>query len=344
MSYKLGLLDQSPIFPETSAYYAFQQTINLVQKAEEWGYERFWVSEHHHMKQVAGSSPEILMSNLLARTKSIRIGSGGVMLQHYSPYKVAENFNVLSTLAPGRVDLGVGKAPGGFPLSTKALQFGTVNDGSDFEGRLALLKDIVEDSINPDHPLAGIEALPKPPEIPGVYLLGASASSAQVAGELGIHFVYARFINSENDELEKAAKVYRSKNPKGRFIVSVAVVAAPDQQEAEELASSHKLYKVQLQSGRSLTVQSLEQAQSFGREATEPYEIVERAADIIAGTPSHVNGVLEKLHEKHHIDEFILHTPILKEEERFRSFQLLSPNYSAKSAHRIEVRTEPVRG
>lgn len=344
MSYKLGILDQSPIFPETSAYDAFQQTINLVQKAEEWGYERFWVSEHHHMKQVAGSSPEILISNLLARTKTIRIGSGGVMLQHYSPYKVAENFNVLSTLAPGRVDLGVGKAPGGFPLSTKALQFGTVNDGSDFEGRLALLKDIIEDCIDPDHPLAGIEALPKPPEIPGVYLLGASANSAQVAGELGIHFVYARFINSEDSELEKAAKVYRSKNPKGRFIVSVAVVAAPNQQEAEELASGHKLYQVQLQSGRSLTVQSLEQAQSFGREATEPYEIEERTADIIAGTPSHVNGVLGKLHEKHQIDEFILHTPILKKEERFRSFKLLSPLYSAKSAHVNEVETESVTG
>lgn len=344
MSYKLGILDQSPIFPETSAYYAFQQTMNLVQKAEEWGYERFWVSEHHHMEQVAGSSPEILISNLLARTKSIRIGSGGVMLQHYSPYKVAENFNVLSTLAPGRVDLGIGKAPGGFPLSTKALQFGTGNDGSDFEGRLALLKDIVEDSIDPDHPLAGIEALPQPPEAPGFYLLGSSASSAKVAGELGIHFVYARFINSDDSELEKAAKVYRSNYPLGHFIVSVAVIAAPDQQEAEELASSHKLYKVQLQSGRSLTVQSLKQAQSFAKEATEPYEIEERTTDIIAGTPAHVNEVLRKLHEKHQINEFILHTPILKEAERFRSFQLLSPLYSAKSVHVHEKETESVQG
>ena len=342
MSFKLGILDQSPIFPDTSAYYAFQQTMNLVQKAEEWGYERFWVSEHHHMEQVAGSSPEILISNLLARTKTIRIGSGGVMLQHYSPYKVAENFNVLSTLAPGRVDLGVGKAPGGFPLSTKALQFGTGNDGSDFEERLALLKDIVDDSIHPDHPLAGIEALPKPPEAPAFYLLGASASSAQVAGELGIHFVYARFINSDDNELEKAAKVYRSKYPEGQFIVSVAVVAAPDQQEAEALASSHKLYTVQLQSGRSLTVQSLKQAESFAKEATAPYKIEERTTDIIAGTPTYVNEVLEKLHEQYGVDEFILHTPILKEAERFRSFQLLSPLYSEKFGEVKERETESV--
>ena len=342
MSYKLSILDQSPIFPETSAYYAFQQTIKLVQKAEEWGYRRFWVSEHHHMEQVAGSSPEILISNLLARTKSIRIGSGGVMLQHYSPYKVAENFNVLSTLAPGRVDLGVGKAPGGFPLSTKALQFGTRNDGSDFEERLALLKDIVEDSIHPNHPLAGIEALPKPPEAPAFYLLGTSAGSAEVAGKLGIHFVYARFINSDDKELEKAAKVYRSYFPKGQFIVSVAVVAAPTQQEAEELASSHKLYKVQLQSGQSLTVQSLKQAESFAKEATEPYEIEVQTTDIIAGTAIYVHEVLKSLHEQYDIDEYILHTPILKEAERFRSFQLLSPLYLAKSVGVNEKEIESV--
>ncbi len=103
------------------------------------------------MEQVAGSSPEVLISHLLARTNTIRVGSGGVMLQHYSPYKVAENFHVLSTLAPGRVDLGVGKAPGGFPLSTKALQFGTVNDGKVFEERLAFLQRLVENSVDHVH-------------------------------------------------------------------------------------------------------------------------------------------------------------------------------------------------
>lgn len=141
MSYQLGLLDQSPIPEGASAFDALQQTVRLAQKAEEWGYSRFWVSEHHNTEQLAGSSPEVLISYLLARTNSIRIGSGGVMLQHYSPFKVAENFHVLSSLAPGRVDLGVGKAPGGLPLSTKALQFGTMNDGKDFKERFVFLKN-----------------------------------------------------------------------------------------------------------------------------------------------------------------------------------------------------------
>ena len=160
MAYKLGILDQSPVFPGTSAAYALQQTIHLAQKAEEWGYNRFWVSEHHDTEQVAGSSPEILISHLLAKTNSIRVGSGGVMLQHYSPYKVVENFHLLSSLAPGRVDLGIGKAPGGLPLSTKALQFGSGSSQITFEERIVLLNNILTNELEDGHPLSGVQATP----------------------------------------------------------------------------------------------------------------------------------------------------------------------------------------
>ncbi|MFE4812125.1 LLM class flavin-dependent oxidoreductase [Peribacillus simplex] len=325
MSYKLGILDQSPIFPGASAFDALQQTINLARHAEEWGYTRFWVSEHHHAEQLAGSSPEVLISYLLAQTKSIRVGSGGVMLQHYSPYKVAENFHVLSNLSPGRVDLGIGKAPGGLPLSTKALQFGTVNDGKDFEERLSFLKKIIENSVNETHPLAGIQATPLPSEKPEMFLLGASTDSARLAAELGIDYVFARFINSNETVLEDASHIYQSINPSGSFKVSVSVIAAPTQQEAEQLTGDQKIVKVHLQSGRSVTVQTLEQAELFGKQSGESYEIEEQDSNIIAGTPSYVKEVLTNLHEKYGVDEFILHSPILKEAERFRSFQLLSP-------------------
>src|SRR3954452_25486590 len=156
MSYQLSILDQSPITTGTTASDALQKTVQLAQKAEEWGYSRFWVSEYPHTELLAGSSPEVLISYVLARTNSIRVGSGGVMLQHYSPYKVAENFHVLSNLAPGRVDLGTAQAPGGLPLSTKALQYGTMNDGKDFEERLSFLKKLIEDSVDEEHPLSGI--------------------------------------------------------------------------------------------------------------------------------------------------------------------------------------------
>ncbi|MEH7012800.1 LLM class flavin-dependent oxidoreductase [Neobacillus niacini] len=339
MSYKLSILDQSPIFPGSTAFNALQKTVLLAQKAEEWGYSRFWVSEHHHTDQLAGSSPEVLISYLLARTNKIIVGSGGVMLQHYSPYKVAENFHVLSTLAPGRVDLGIGKAPGGLPLSTKALQYGTVNDGKDFSERLSFLNGLIENSVDEKHPLTGIQATPIPQKKPEIFLLGASVKSAELAANVGISFVFAKFINSDDSVLEQAAKVYREGFPNGRFIISLAVIAAPTQSDAEQLAGDRKIVKVHLQSGRSVTLQSLEQAEVFGKQAGEPFEIIEQKADIVAGTPNYVNEVLKKLHRNYQVDEFILHTPIEKEAERFQSFQLLSPRYTNGNME-IEIRED----
>ncbi len=328
MSYQLSILDQSPITTGTTASDALQKTVQLAQKAEEWGYSRFWVSEHHHTELLAGSSPEVLISYVLARTSSIRVGSGGVMLQHYSPYKVAENFHVLSNLAPGRVDLGIGKAPGGLPLSTKALQYGTVNDGKGFEEKLSFLHKLIENSVDGDHPLAGIQATPIPQEKPEIFLLGASAQSAQLAAKLGISFVFAKFINSDVKVLEKAANVYHECFPIGRFIISMAVVTATSKLEAEQLIADRKIVKVHLQSGRTVTVQTIEQAEVFANQAGESYEITEQAADITAGTPNHVKEVLDNLHKTYQVDEFILHTPVENEEERFRSFRLLSPAYN----------------
>jgi luciferase family oxidoreductase group 1 len=326
MSYELGILDQSPIFPESTASDALQQTVKLAKKAEEWGYSRFWVSEHHHTEQLAGASPEVLVSYLLAQTKSINIGSGGVLLQHYSPYKVAENFNVLANLAPGRVDLGIGKAPGGLPLSTRALQYGTVNDGKDFEERFSFLKKLIENSVDDTHPLYGIQATPLPQVKPQTFLLGASVSSAKLAAEQATTFVYGLFFNSNRNELEAAAREYHSTYPEGRFIVGIAVVASPSQQEAESLASEYsKIVKVHLQSGRTVKVLTREQAELFGKQAGEPYEIEEQESEIVAGTPAYIKEVLDDLHKKYDIDEFILHTPVQKEEERYRSFKLLSP-------------------
>ncbi len=124
MSYRISILDKSPLAAGETAAQALARTLTLAQHAEAWGYHRFWVAEHHNTDQLASPSPELVIAWLLGHTRRIRLGSGGVMLQHYSPYKVAENFNLLAALAPGRIDLGVGKAPGGLPLSTRALQQG----------------------------------------------------------------------------------------------------------------------------------------------------------------------------------------------------------------------------
>ncbi|MFE3573257.1 LLM class flavin-dependent oxidoreductase [Lysinibacillus sp. NPDC059133] len=327
MSYSLGILDQSPIIEDASNERTLQKTVALAQKAEQLGYSRFWVSEHHNTDSLAGSSPEVLVSYLLAKTKSINIGSGGVMLQHYSPYKVAENFHVLASLEPGRVDLGIGKAPGGLPLSTKALQYGTLNQGEDFEERLTFLQQLIEQTVPAEHELYGVQATPIPKVKPALFLLGASPQSAALAGTLGIAFVFARFINSDNDVLAQAATAYRKHYPKGHFAVSIAALAAPTKEEAKELIGDQKITKVHLASGKSLTLQSVELAEKFGQESGEAFTVKQYDADILYGTPEDIKTILDDYHERYQIDEFILHTPVLKESERERSFELLSPVY-----------------
>ncbi|WP_068673565.1 LLM class flavin-dependent oxidoreductase [Oceanobacillus sp. Castelsardo] len=323
MDYKLGILDQSPIFPGKSAVDALQSSINLAQHAEKWGYHRFWVSEHHQSDDVAGVSPEVLISHLLAKTSSIKLGSGGVMLQHYSPYKVVENFHLLATLEPGRVELGLGKAPGGFSLSTKALRYGATGSDIDFDERLLTLQKLVHNSLDETHPLFGVKALPRPKEVLPTFLLGASTNSAKLAAELGMNFVFARFLNGSDSILDEAVKVYRDIHPKGKFIVSVATFAAASQDEAEEEARNYKIFKITLSSGRSVSVQSPEQVEEFRKQTDEPFEVTEREVEMIAGTPTFVKEELDWLADAYQIDEFILHTPILNEEKRLKSFELL---------------------
>lgn len=162
--YTLSLLDKSPVSTGEDAASAFRDTINLAKRAEELGYRRFWVAEHHNSPELAGSAPEALVAWILAKTSRIRVGSGGVMLQHYSPYKVAEVFNVLSSLAPGRVDLGIGKTPGGLPLATSALQ--QAYDPArkpDFEAAFGELTTFLSGAAPQDHAQAGLQATPAPP-------------------------------------------------------------------------------------------------------------------------------------------------------------------------------------
>jgi luciferase family oxidoreductase group 1 len=185
---------QEPDPEGADAAQAFQHTVALAQSAERLGYRRYWLAEHHGNRNYAGSAPEVLASHVLAKTSRIRVGTGGVMLQHYSPFKVAETFRVLASLAPGRVDLGIGKAPGGLPLTSKALQW--LHDplkqrSEDFGVRLAELDAFLHDGMASGHALAGAVATPNPPQLPQRVLLGGSPESAVLAARLGWQFVYA---------------------------------------------------------------------------------------------------------------------------------------------------------
>lgn len=328
MAITISVLDQSPIYPGETPEEAFQHTIKLAQLTEELGFHRFWVSEHHDSEQVAGSSPEVLISHLLAKTERIRIGSGGIMLQHYSPYKVAENFNVLATLAPGRVDLGVGRAPGGLPRSTQALQQERAESPS-LTDKIIELEKYVHNRLEENHPLAGLKAGPLPGIPPELYVLGASVGSAEIAAELGLPYVFSLFINSDKTVALDAIRAYRSGfvSSQGRqpqAIIALALVVAESEEEAKELAGAHKLIRIQLASGKKLTVGTQEQAEEFARQSNEAYTIEELEPEITKGTKTSVREQLLALSEASGVEEFIITTNVQPFNKRFRSFELLS--------------------
>ncbi|TVY04253.1 LLM class flavin-dependent oxidoreductase [Cohnella terricola] len=335
MALHFGILDHSTVFPGQTPKKALENTIKLAQLAEALGYERFWVSEHHDSPDIAGSSPEVLISYLLAQTERIRIGSGGVMLQHYSPYKVAENFNVLAHLAQGRVDLGIGRAPGGLPRSTKALQKGIVQADS-FDDKLAELVQFVNGAADEEHPLAGLQANPIPDIPADIHLLGTSISSAELAAKLGLPYVYALFINSDPEAALNALDKYRNnfnraKGAEPKAILALSVIVADTEEEAAELAGTLKSIRVTLASGKTVNVGTLEKAEEFARQAGETYETEEREIDIVKGTKETVRKRLLELTERYGIDELIFITAIPHFEKRVRSFTLLKEAFEEQT-------------
>lgn len=334
MSLKFGILDQSIIFPGQTAAEALGNTVKLAQLAETLGFERFWVSEHHDSPGMAGSSPEVLIAYLLAQTKSIRIGSGGVMLQHYSPYKVAENFNVLASLAPGRVELGIGRAPGGLPRSTKALQKG-VAEAATLDEKLTELEQLLHAPAGIEHPLAGLEASPLPKQPADIYLLGTSVTSAELAAEKGYPYAFALFINNDPDTARKALDTYRNKFNRSlggepKTILALSVIASDSEEEANALAGHFKSVRVTLASGKTVNVGSLEQAQEFARQAGETYTAEEREADITRGTKETVRKRLLEIQEQYGVDEFVFTTIIPDFAKRIRSFELLKEAFEGE--------------
>lgn len=323
MSYFLSLLDKSPIDPGSTATDALQATARLAAKAEEWGYHRFWLAEHHNMAGLASSAPETLIAYLLARTSKIRVGSAGVMLQHYSAYKVAETFNLLASLAPGRVDLGVGKAPGGFPLATRALQIGT--DPERKPGFAEQLSDLNRYLAPGKTEEGALLATPLPAHAPERFLLGASVESAELAAAKGWQLVFAAHLNGDPENLERTVAAYERATGGGRPILAVAALAAESEERARERVAGLRIFKVFLGSGQSVNVGSEEQAAEFARQAgVSDYRVEEKSPSVLHGTPRQVRQELDALHRRYGVKEFVIDTPALPAAERFASIELIA--------------------
>src|SRR5580698_8453587 len=254
---KLSVLDQSPIRKDGSAADAVAETIRLAKVCEALGYHRYWLAEHHNTGSFAGSAPEILIARVAAETKSIRVGSGGVMLSHYSSLKVAEQFRMLETLSPGRIDLGLGRAPGTDQRTSQALQAGPQGwDIDAFPSQVHLLRQFLDDAsghapMPEDHAYRHIHAMPRAPSVgPELWMLGSGLHSAVYAGEFGMPFSHAYFISPEGSLEAVAAYRERFKPseacPRPVVSLGVAALAAETEEEARKLAQSRNLWVVRL--------------------------------------------------------------------------------------------------
>ncbi|KML19940.1 hypothetical protein VK97_01235 [Bacillus sp. LK10] len=338
MSLTLSILDQSLVSENEKAETGIQHTVRLAEAADQLGYHRFWVSEHHNNSQVAGSSPEALAGYLLAKTNHLRIGSGGVMLQHYSPFKVAETFHVLASLAPGRVDLGVGKAPGGLNLSTQALQEDYQASRKDFSQKLVDLKTYLTEQANE------LNAQPIPSVSPDMFLLGGSIESAEFAAKLGISFVFAYFINGDDALLKEARETFqkfKTQNTHHQFLLAITVSVAEDHEQALSYIKQKETVKVSFSDGRKLNVTSLEDAEKLVKGTNkEHYNIHVQKTGYTAGTKETVHHRLTELAETYDINEFIVLSPIVDIEARIASITLLKEAFDHELTAKNQINQE----
>ena len=330
---KLNILDQCPANGPETATEAFQNTIELVRKAEGWGYHRFWVAEHHGSNGVMGSSPEVLISHLLAKTKRIRVGAGGVMLQHYSPYKVAENFNVLASLAPGRVDLGIGSGPGGLPQSTRALQQEMGPGTKPLPEKLLDLNRYLHNNLEQSHPFYGLKVSPAPTQPADLYMLGTTPSSATLAASLGMPYVFALFLNHDEAMMRQAIETYRSRfeatnGARPYLMLALPVMVADTGYEAEEHASQITPVRVRLDSGGTFTVFSVAAAEEFGRQSQEAFTYDLQVAKVIHGDRETVRRKLLEVRDSYQADELFIVTAIRDFQKRLHSYELLSQGFT----------------
>lgn len=323
------MLDQSPISEGSSGAQALANTLDLARAAERLGYHRYWVAEHHGGPMLAGPSPEVLIAPIAAATERIRVGSGGVMLPHYSPLKVAETFSVLAGLFPGRIDLGLGRAAGTDPLTTFALQRDRRQASpDDFPQQLAELLGYLNGNLPADHPFARLAAtLPGLPQRPEPWLLGSSPQSAIWAAELGLPYAFADFINPRGAEI---AALYRERfaeaehaERRPRTAVAVWVICAEDDEEARLLAASGRMTFTLLRRGQLIAVPPPEKAQRFlASDDRAGGSRSERRA--VLGSPESVRAQLEDVVASYGAEEAIIVTITYAHEARVRSYELLA--------------------
>jgi luciferase family oxidoreductase group 1 len=332
---KLSVLDQSPIREGGTPADALNETIQLAKFVESLGFHRYWLAEHHSTEGLAGPAPEIMVTRVAAETSEIRVGSGGVMLPHYSPYKVAESFRVLETLYPGRIDLGIGRAPGSDHAASRALAYGNQIGAEYFPNMVLDLERFLTDSLPVDHPFVQVQATPKTEGTPPIWLLGSSEYSGAYAAHFGLAFSFAHFINPLGGDtvmrsyFEKFEPGASSPEPKAN--IGVFVVCADTEEDANRVAATRDLQRLRSDRGDRGPMPSIEDSLAYPYTDAERVHVARNRARITVGAPEQVKAELLDLAGRYNVDEIVAITNVYNFADRKRSYELLAEAFGLEA-------------
>jgi luciferase family oxidoreductase group 1 len=337
MSLQLSILDQTPIRKGSNASDALQESIELVRLADEWGYIRYWLSEHHNTTTLAMAAPEIMIARLAAESKRIRLGSGGIMLPNHSTLKVAENFKMLEALYPQRIDLGVGRAPGGDRITAQLLNPSNTFDPQEYIQQISDLQDFLSDNPSYNNIQGKVRAIPQIDTVPELWMLTSSGESAYLAAHSGMALSFAQFINPIGGK--SAIETYRQrfkpslqlKEPKAS--VGVFAFCSENEQKAERVQAVMDYRLLSFEKGRFDEIPTYEVASKYNYTPGEWQRVLFNRQRTIVGTPDVVKDKMAALAAELDVPEVIVATFAETKEDRFESYRLLAKLFALTPGH-----------
>ncbi|WP_339212492.1 LLM class flavin-dependent oxidoreductase [Solibacillus sp. FSL W8-0372] len=326
---KLSILDQSPISSNQTPRDALNCSMKLAQAGEAFGYTRYWIAEHHDLSGLACPAPEVMLSYIGAHTNRIRLGSGAVLLPHYRPYKVAETFNMLATLFPNRIDLGIGRAPGGSSEAMTALSGNFIKNVGNFPALLSDLLHFINDNFPSDNEYSKLSASPIPENPPVTWLLGTGKKSALLAAEHGLPYTFGYFMSDQDGAgiIKEYIDTFkpRKEGQTPQVIVTVNVICGETTEKAEEVAASYLIWSLQMEKGEAHQgVPSISEAKHYKLTEKDLETLGKVKQNIIIGNPHEVKQKLLKLKAKYEADELMINTITYLPEDRIRSYELIA--------------------
>ena len=328
MALPLSVLDLAPVVSGSTAADAFRNMVELARLTERLGFTRYWLAEHHGMPSIASSAPEILIEHVASATARIRVGSGGIMLPNHAPLRIAEAFHTLETLHPGRIDLGIGRAPGTDAATSSALR---PFDAEQFPQQLAEMTSLSRGDFPAGHPFHRVRVVPEGVALPPVWLLGSSGASARMAGELGMGYAFASHFSPAPaaPPLQAYRDAFQPSDafPRPHAIIAASVVCAETEDEAERLATSMQLAWVRLQRGQFRPLPTPDEAAAYDYTPQDRAVVAGYRRLQVVGTPAQVRERLEALVAEAPADEVMVTTVVHDHAARLRSYELLAGEF-----------------